>query len=133
MSANYLRPGRFVQRLANPVVAKLGLATTLVTRGRATGERRAVPVNVLDLDGERYLVSVRGEADWVRNLRASGSGELQRGRRTETIRVAEVADEDRPPVIAAYRARWDRQVRKLFEALPHPSDHPVFRIEREPA
>jgi hypothetical protein len=27
-------------------------------------------------------------------------------------------------------ARWGYQVKRYFEALPKPADHPVFRIER---
>lgn len=32
--------------------------------------KRSVPVNVLELDAERYLVAPRGETDWVHNVRA---------------------------------------------------------------
>ena len=88
-----------------------------------------MPVNVLELDGERYLVAPRGETDWVRNLRAAGSGELQYRRGVEPFTAVEVSDEEKPRVVAAYLARWGRQVRGQFEALPDPADHPVFRIE----
>ena len=92
-----------------------------------------MPVNVLELDGERYLVAPRGETDWVRNIRAAGGGRLQYGRRTEPFTALEVPDEEKSQVIAAYRARWGHQVRSQFEALPDPADHPVFRIESSQA
>jgi deazaflavin-dependent oxidoreductase (nitroreductase family) len=126
---SYLRPGRLVQRVANPALMKLGLVPTLAVRGRKTGEWRTVPVNLLKLDDAWYLVSPRGETDWVRNLRAAGTGELRRGSRAKTFRAFEVADEQKPPVIDAYLARWGLQVKRLFRDLPNPADHPVFRIE----
>jgi len=108
---------------------RLRVVPTLHVRGRTTGQRRSVPVNVLELDGERYLVSARGETDWVRNLRAAGGGELEYSRRrTQRFTAVEVSDEEKPRVIAAYLDRWGNQVRSQFEALPDPADHPVFRI-----
>jgi len=126
---SYLRPGRLIQRIANPVLMKLGLVPTLAVRGRKTGEWRTVPVNLLKLDDAWYLVAARGETDWVRNLRAGGTGELRRGSRAKPFRAFEVADEQKAPVIDAYLARWGYQVRRYFQQLPNPADHPVFRIE----
>jgi hypothetical protein len=72
-----LKPSWLVSRVANPLLMRLRIVPTLHVRGRNTGQRRSVPVNVLKLDGERYLVSPRGGADWVRNLRAADGGELE--------------------------------------------------------
>jgi deazaflavin-dependent oxidoreductase (nitroreductase family) len=108
---------------------RLRVVPTLRVPGRTTGQRRSVPVNVLELDGEQYLVSARGETDWVRNLRAAGGGELEYSRRrTQSFTAVEVSGEEKPRVIAAYLDRWGNQVRSQFEALPDPADHPVFRI-----
>ena len=128
----YLEPGWFMRRVANPVVMRLGLATRLAVRGRKSGRWYEVPVNVLELDGERYLVAVRGETDWVRNVRATGGGELRRGSSSEPFRTVEVSDDEKPRIIDAYLAPWARQVKGLFAALPDPADHPVFRVVREP-
>ena len=125
----YLRPGRVLSRLLNPLLMRLGLVPTLAVRGRRSGRWRTVPVNVLELDGARYLVAPRGETDWVRNLRAAGGGELRRGRRAEAFRAVEVPDQEKPPLIGAYLERWGYQVSAQFRALPDPSHHPVFRIE----
>ncbi len=126
----YLRPGWLVSRVANPLLMRFGILPTLRVRGRKTGQWRSVPVNVLEADGERYLVAPRGETDWVRNLRAAGGGQLRYGRRrTETFAATEVPDEEKPLIIEAYLQRWGGQVRSQFEALPDPADHPVFRIE----
>ena len=48
---------------------------------------RTTVVNLLTVDGVRYLVAPRGETQWVRNLRADGgTGTLRVGRRTEAVR-----------------------------------------------
>jgi deazaflavin-dependent oxidoreductase (nitroreductase family) len=126
----YLEPGWLIRRVVNPLLMRLGVVPTLRVRGRKTGQWRSVPVNVLQLGGERYLVAPRGQTDWVRNLRAAGGGQLQYGRRrTEDFRALEVPDEEKPRVIAAYLDRWGNQVRSQFEALPDPADHPVFQVE----
>jgi deazaflavin-dependent oxidoreductase (nitroreductase family) len=127
----YLRPGFFIRRIANPLVQLFSGATTLAVRGRRSGEWHTVPVNVLELDGDRYLVAPRGETQWVRNLRAAGGGELRRRGKTEPFQVAEeITDPDeRARVIGAYLDHWGRQVKAQFQQLPDPADHPVFRIE----
>jgi hypothetical protein len=56
----YLKPVWLIRRVANPLLMRLRIVPTLHVRGRNTGQRRSVPVNVLELDGERYLVSPRG-------------------------------------------------------------------------
>jgi deazaflavin-dependent oxidoreductase (nitroreductase family) len=126
----YLRPGFFIRRIANPLASVFGAATTLAVRGRQSGEWKTVPVNVLDVDGERYLMAVRGETEWVRNLRAAGAGELRRRGKVEPFRATEVVDADeRARIVGAYLDRYGRQVKAQFERLPDPADHPVFRIE----
>ncbi len=125
----YQRPNWFLRLVAGPIVAKLGLTSTLAVRGRKTGEWRTIPVNVLSLAGERYILSPRGETEWVRNLRTAGTGEVRRAGRTEPFRATELPVDDRAPIIAAYRNKWDWQVRAQFDAMPDPKDHPVFRLE----
>jgi deazaflavin-dependent oxidoreductase (nitroreductase family) len=126
---SYLKPGFVLSRVVNPLLMTFRLVPTLTVRGRTSGERRTVPVNVLELDGARYLVAPRGDTQWARNLRAAGSGELRIKGRTETFSATEVADADKQPIIDAYLARWGSQVKSQFAQLPDPADHPVFRIE----
>jgi deazaflavin-dependent oxidoreductase (nitroreductase family) len=125
----YLKPSWLISWVLNPLLMWLGAVPTLRVRGRRTGNWRSVPVNVLEVDGERYLVAPRGETDWVRNLRAAGGGQLQYGRRTESFTAVEVPDEEKPRLIAAYLDRWGNQVKSQFDALPDPADHPTFRLE----
>jgi hypothetical protein len=66
----------------------------------------------------------------VRNLRATGRGELRWRGRIEPFRATEIADDEKPRIIEAYLARWGYQVRPYFRALPNTADQPVFRIVR---
>src|ERR1700712_5535945 len=92
----YLAPGWFTSKVFNPVVRRLTVmgisiagSRELRVRGRQSGEWRTTPVNPLTLDGRRYLIAPRGITQWVRNLRAIGSGELRVGRRIEAFTAIE--------------------------------------------
>ena len=128
MAGRYLKPGLVVSRVLNPLLMRLHVVPTLAVRGRRSGEWRAVPVNVLELDGQRYLVAPRGDTHWVRNLRAAGRGELRTRRGAEPFTAVEVPDAEKQPIIDAYLERWGGQVRSQFKELPDPADHPVFRL-----
>jgi deazaflavin-dependent oxidoreductase (nitroreductase family) len=98
-------------------------------RGRKTGEWRSTPVNLLTIDGVRYLVAPRGITQWVRNLRAIGTGELAVGRRVEPFRATELADADKPAVLRAYLKRWKFEVGVFFDGVgPDASDEELLRI-----
>ena len=112
----------------------------LEVRGRKSGEWRRTPVNLLTVDGVEYLVAPRGHTQWVRNLRASGSGRLRLGRRVQEFTAQEVEDEAKLPVLRTYLQKWAWEVGKFFgdvnakssdeELLRVAPDHPVFRLER---
>jgi deazaflavin-dependent oxidoreductase (nitroreductase family) len=123
-------PPFLLRRIINPIAAKLGIATLLAVRGRSSGTWRTTPVNVLELDGVSYLVASWGETQWARNLRAAGGGELRRGRSVWPFTAVEVDPSERPPIIAAYRAKFGSRpgVRRQFAQLPDSADHPVFRL-----
>src|ERR1700730_9924855 len=96
---HYAEPGWFTQHVFNPAVALLtraGLSVwgsrELRVRGRTSGEWRTNPVNLLTVEGTRYLVAPRGHTQWVRNLRVAGTGELRVGQRTEAFRATELPD-----------------------------------------
>ncbi|HZZ48640.1 MAG TPA: nitroreductase/quinone reductase family protein, partial [Pseudonocardia sp.] len=101
----------------------------LRVKGRKSGEWRSTPVNLLTLDGADYLVAPRGLAQWVRNLRAIGTGELVVGRRVETFRATELADADKPAVLRAYLKRWKFEVGVFFDGVgADASDEDLLRI-----
>lgn len=105
--------------------------------GRRTGRVISVPVAIASYEGCRYLVSMLGEANWVRNVRADhGAAVLVHGRR-EKVRLEELAIPERAPVIREYLkvapgARPHIPVAKDapladFERIS--PDYPVFRIQ----
>src|SRR3984893_6852690 len=142
---HYKRPGWFTRHIFNRAVALLtraGLSVwgsrELRVRGRKSGEWRTTPVNLLTHEGDQYLVAPRGETQWVRNLRASRTGELGVGRRVEPFEATEVPEEERVPILRDYLKRWKAEVGVFFGGVSADSpdedlrriapDHPVFRI-----
>ena len=84
-------------------------------------------MNVVELADARYLVSVRGQTEWVRNLRAAGHCTVSRRGHRDRYRAVELAGDSRGEVVAAYRARWGTgQVGRLLDRFP--DDHPVFHL-----
>ena len=120
----YLAPDWATRHLFNPFVRALtraGIsvrgARVLRVRGRSSGQWRSTPVNPLTVDGRRYLVAPRGTTQWVRNLRAVGTGELRVGWRTEAFRARELDDETKVPVLREYLRVWAFEVAKFFEGV----------------
>ena len=64
----------------------------LTVRGRKSGEPRTVALAMIERNGKRYVGSVYGIVDWVRNLRAMGEATLTRGRRAETVNARELSN-----------------------------------------
>jgi deazaflavin-dependent oxidoreductase (nitroreductase family) len=145
MPTRYQAPGWFTRNVFNRAVAfatgrgvsVLG-SRVLEVRGRTSGAWRTVPVNLLELDGRRYLVAPRGHTQWVRNLRVAGTGELRLGRRAEAFRARELTDDEKVPVLRAYLRRWKAEVGAFFGGVGPDSsdeqlraiapDHPAFEI-----
>jgi len=127
-----VKPRGFTRRVVNPLVSRLhsGGVQALTVAGRRTGRPHSVPVIPVQVGERRYLVSPYGEADWVRNLRVAGEGELRGRGQPERFAAREVPVAERAAVIDAYRAVAGRTVEPCFRTLPDPADHPVFAIER---
>ena len=145
----YVRPGWFTRHVFNRLIAtftRAGISVwgsrELRVRGRTSGEWRTTPVNLLTIDGVRYLVAPRGETQWVRNLRVAGQGELRVGRRTEAFAATEIDNEAKPSILRAYLKRWKAEVGVFFDGVSAKSsedelrriapNHPIFRIEAPP-
>jgi deazaflavin-dependent oxidoreductase (nitroreductase family) len=142
---HFKRPGWFTKNVFNRIVAgltRMGISVlgsrVLEVQGRSSGQWRRTPVNLLTVEGERYLVAPRGQTQWVRNLRASGRGRLVLGRRGEPFTAVELDDDDKVPILRAYLKRWKAEVGVFFEGVgPDSSEqelariapnHPVFRL-----
>ncbi|KUI29960.1 hypothetical protein AU196_03490 [Mycobacterium sp. IS-1742] len=122
----YLEPSWFTRAVFNRIVKVTGLsgAQTLTVAGRRSGRAQSVPVIPVDVGGHRYVVSTRGEAQWVRNVRAAGTVTVG----STAYEAREIAEDERPVVLAAYREKAGRAVEGYFRRLPHDADHPVFAL-----
>ena len=123
-STRYVRPAG-ADRAFNSAVrwltehgVSLAGSRVLTVAGRRSGLPRSTPVNLLEHGDHRYLVSPRGETEWVRNARAAGgAAQLSVGRRVEHVVLAEVPVADRPPVLRVYLERWGWEVGRFVEGL----------------
>jgi deazaflavin-dependent oxidoreductase (nitroreductase family) len=142
---HYRRAGWFTRNVFNRAVALLtgaGISVAgsrvLEVPGRKSGQPRRTPVNLMTFEGQRYLVAPRGHTQWVRNLRASGSGRLLVGRRAEEFSAAELPDAEKMPLLREYLRRWKWESGQFFGGVGADApeeelrriapDHPVFRI-----
>jgi deazaflavin-dependent oxidoreductase (nitroreductase family) len=155
-AARYRPPPRWYARLQwlGHALTRLGVSpryvVTLEVPGRRSGVPRRTTLVQAEHDGRRYLVSLTGEAEWVRNARAAGGRVVlaRRGRR-RAVQLIEVPTQDRAPVIRSYVLRAgrrldstavSREARAFFgigpdldlEEIASVADRfPVFRIAAE--
>jgi deazaflavin-dependent oxidoreductase (nitroreductase family) len=137
------RPNRVARVLdrGGAMVCALGVApdymVTLEVVGRRTGRVVRLPLVMVVVDGERYLVSMLGEdVNWVRNVKAAGGRVTLRHGRSEDVRLEEVAPERRAAVLKHYLSRAPRAgahipVEKdapLAEFGRVSGRYPVFRV-----
>ena len=76
---HYKEPDWFTRNVLNRLLnglTRLGVSVmgsrVLEHRGRTSGKVFHTPVNLLTIEGTEYLVSPRGETQWVRNVRHAG-------------------------------------------------------------
>jgi hypothetical protein len=103
------RVARLLNRWGAAVYAR-GVAPdyliTLEVPGRRSGRIVSLPLVMVVVGGERYLVSMLGEdVNWVRNVKAAGGKVTLRHGHREEVRLEEVAPERRAPVLKAYLKR----------------------------
>lgn len=110
---------------------------TLDVPGRRSGRMISLPLVVVVVEGQRYLVSMLGaEVDWVRNVKAAGGNVTLRHGRREEVQLEEVPANLRAPVLKAYLkrapgARPHLPIHKdapLSEFEQVSSQFPVFRV-----
>ena len=113
----------------------------LTVPGRKSGKPRSTPITPMHVDGKRYVVNGYPGADWVSNVRAADEATLTQGRRSERVRMVELAPEEARPVLRAFPAAVPTGV-QLDEARRCPDRRarptsvrglagrlPVFRID----
>ena len=127
------RPGRVAAVLnrCSAALHALGVApnrwVTLEVTGRRSGRKITLPLVMVVIEGERYLVSMLGaDADWVRNVKAAGGRAVLRHRRREHVRLERIAPDRRAAVLKAYLLRAPG----ARPHLPVDKDAPLSEFER---
>lgn len=111
---------------------------TMEVTGRRTGRLRRFPLGMADVGGRWFLVSMLGECDWVRNVRAANGHVVLRHGRARQCTLVEVPVAARGSIIRRY-------VEKVPGGRPHipvprgarveefqaiAAEHPVFAVRR---
>ncbi len=77
-----------VARMPNRGGAAPNYLVTLEVAGRHSGRPISLPLVMVHVEGERYLISMLGEeANWVRNVRAAGGNVVLHHGRREAVRL----------------------------------------------
>lgn len=130
---------RFVNWLTK-VLLPFGLVPAhiylLTTRGRKSGQMHSTPVQLVEHEHRRWLVSPYGEVNWVGNARKAGWVILSRGRQSKKVKIAELEPEESAPILRAYLKQvpltqpyFDVTLRSSHEAFKAEAPrHPVFLI-----
>jgi deazaflavin-dependent oxidoreductase (nitroreductase family) len=102
----------------------------LQVRGGKSGKLYSTPVDLLELNGKKFLVAPRGRTQWVRNAEAAGEVTLKKGRARVRFRVRPLSVEEKLPVLKAYLDAFAREVQRFFSvAAGSPPD--AFRAVQE--
>jgi deazaflavin-dependent oxidoreductase (nitroreductase family) len=134
-------------RLVNALfqtMTRLGLGASyrhiLTVPGRKTGRLHSTPVDIIQVNGQRWLVAGYGPAGWVRNACAAGEVTLSRGRDSRRFEIEEADAPTAVPVLREYMTEI-RVTRAYFDATDDSPDeevaaelprHPVFRLIPRP-
>ena len=126
----YLKPPAIETKLFNKLAmrSKLWDVHTLEVARRNAVDPQRVPVVPLEFDGSSFVVSVRGESDWVKNVRAAGIVRVGQKGNFETYAATEVPVDERSGIVKAYRKKAGREVNGYWKRLPKDSDHPTFKL-----
>jgi len=93
----------------------------LEVRGRKSGKLYSTPVDLLEMQGKRYLVAPRGRTQWVRNAEAGGEVTLKKGSTRQKFHLRPIADAEKPQILKAYLDAFKREVQRYF---PIPAGSP---------
>jgi deazaflavin-dependent oxidoreductase (nitroreductase family) len=90
-------------------------------RGRKSGRIYSTPIDLLELDGKRFLVAPRGRTQWVRNAEVAAEVSLKKGRTVLKFRLRPIPDAGKPEILKAYLDRFKTTVQRYF---PVPASSP---------
>ena len=126
----YPKPPAMVTKVFNRLAmhSALGDVHTLEVCRRNAVDPQRVPVIPVEHEGSLFVVSTRGEADWVKNVRAAGQIRLGQKGQFETYATTEVPPEEREGILKAYRKKAGREVNGYWKKLHGNPDHPTFLL-----
>ncbi|QBD79841.1 DUF385 domain-containing protein [Ktedonosporobacter rubrisoli] len=137
--ASYLPSGQRFFNFIFKTLVQLGRipgAHLLRAPGRKSGKMYITPIFVLKLDGQRWLVAGFKNSDWVKNIRASGWGELVHDRQVERVKFIEETSAERASLLREF-VRRAPGANRGYTISPNASleeyeaivpEHPIFRI-----
>jgi deazaflavin-dependent oxidoreductase (nitroreductase family) len=86
----------------------------LQVRGRKSGKLYSTPVDLLEMNGKRFLVAPRGRTQWVRNAEAAGEVTLRKGGFRQTFQLRAIPDAEKPELLKAYLDSFKTTVQRYF-------------------
>lgn len=108
---------RFFNRLFGSLVG-LGLGFKynylLQVRGRKSGKLYSTPIDLLELEGKRFLVAPRGRTQWVRNAEAAGEVTLKKGNLRQSFRLRPLSNAEKSAILKAYLDTFRLEVQRYF-------------------
>ena len=127
------RPPSSVERVFNRAwgfLVGIGLGFSynylLQVRGRKSGKLYSTPIDLLQLNGKRFLVAPRGRTQWVRNAEASGEVTLKKGSMRQVFTLRPLLEEEKLAVLKAYLEQFKTEVQRYFP-VPAGSAPEAFR------
>lgn len=124
----YLKPSWFTKKF-NSVMAASNIAERLTVKKRVSGDPQEVAVTTVTIHGVKYLLSTRGESQWVKNIRANPNVTLTVKGKPTAYTATEVPVDERAPIIAAFKPQFGKlAVGRYFAKLPDAADHPAFAL-----
>jgi F420H(2)-dependent quinone reductase len=129
MVKRYIKPSWFFARIFNRIVLATGAVKSepMTVIKRRSKLPQTIPMTPVDVDGVKYVVSVRGETEWVKNVRANPHIKLPKSGATDYV-ATEMPIKARKRIVEAYKATASAATQRLFRQLPEDSDHPVFAL-----
>jgi hypothetical protein len=129
MVRRYIKPSWFFARIFNRIALATGAVKSepMTVIKRRSKLPQTIPMTPVDVDGVKYLVAVRGETEWVKNVRADPHIKLTKSDAVDYVAI-EIPVEARKPILAAYKATASKATARLFRRLPEDADHPVFAL-----
>src|SRR5450759_3871393 len=126
----YLKPPARITKILNKpaTFSNVWDVHTLEVARRNAVDPQRVPVIPVEHDGSLFVVSTRGESDWVKNVRAAGIVRVGQKGNFETYAATEVPADERAGIVRAYRKKTGREVNGYWRKLPPDADHPTFKL-----